>query len=92
MTKSQKEQLTERFQLKVTIGRREDWETAVKEADGALKLSNEGRLQEIEPKIEFYTKKIGSSRPFEENRKFRFAFSDAQRRIRPSSESVGQQS
>jgi hypothetical protein len=58
-TKSQKEQLTERFQLKVTIGRREDWETAVREADEANKLTNETRVQEIEPKVQFYTTKLG---------------------------------
>ncbi|CAF2533376.1 unnamed protein product [Rotaria sp. Silwood2] len=56
-TKSQKEQLTERFQLKVTIGRREDWEMAVREADEAIKQTNEKRLEEIEPKIHFYTKR-----------------------------------
>ncbi|CAF3025035.1 unnamed protein product [Rotaria sp. Silwood2] len=57
-TKSQKEQLTERFQLKVTIGRREDWEMAVREADEALKQTSETRLEEIEPKIQFYTSKL----------------------------------
>ncbi|CAF0744716.1 unnamed protein product [Rotaria sordida] len=57
-TKSQKEQLTERFQLKVTIGRREDWEMAVREADEAIKQTNEKRLQEIEPKVHFYTKRL----------------------------------
>jgi hypothetical protein len=57
-TKSQKEQLTERFQLKVTIGRREDWEMAVREADEALKQTSETRLQEIEPKVQFYTNKL----------------------------------
>ncbi|UJR37681.1 hypothetical protein I4U23_030376 [Adineta vaga] len=59
-TKSQKEQLTERFQLKVTIGRREDWESAVREADDAIKQTSEKRLENIEPKIHFYTKKIGT--------------------------------
>lgn len=58
-TKSQKEQLTERFQLKVTISRREDWELAVREADGALKQSSETRLQEIDPKVQFFTTKSG---------------------------------
>jgi len=57
-TKSQKEQLTERFQLKVTIGRREDWEMAVREADEALKQTSEIRLQEIDPKVQFYTNKV----------------------------------
>ncbi|CAF1261535.1 unnamed protein product [Rotaria sp. Silwood1] len=57
-TKSQKEQLTERFQLKVTIGRREDWEMAVREADEAIKQTNEKRLEEIEPKVHFYTKRL----------------------------------
>ncbi|CAF1347847.1 unnamed protein product [Adineta steineri] len=57
-TKSQKEQLTERFQLKVTIGRREDWESAVREADAALKQTSETRLTEIEPKVQFYTNKL----------------------------------
>ena len=61
-TKSQKEQLTERFQLKVTIGRREDWEKAVREADDALKQTSEKRLQEIDPKIRFYTKKLAPSK------------------------------
>ncbi|CAF1370201.1 unnamed protein product [Rotaria magnacalcarata] len=55
--KSQKEQLTERFQLKVTIGRREDWETAVREADDAIKQTSEKRLQNIESKVQFYSKK-----------------------------------
>ena len=58
-TKSQKEQLTERFQLKVTIGRREDWESAVREADGALKKLGDARVREIESKIESYTKRSG---------------------------------
>ncbi|CAF1185720.1 unnamed protein product [Adineta ricciae] len=59
-TKSQKEQLTERFQLKVTIGRREDWESAVREADDAIKQTSEKRLENIEPKIQFYTNKMGT--------------------------------
>jgi hypothetical protein len=58
-TKSQKEQLTERFQLKVTISRREDWEMAVREADESLKQTSETRLEEIEPKVQFYTTKLG---------------------------------
>ncbi|CAF5029289.1 unnamed protein product, partial [Rotaria socialis] len=57
-TKSQKEQLTERFQLKVTIGRREDWEMAVREADETIKQTSETRLEGIEPKLQFYTSKI----------------------------------
>jgi hypothetical protein len=57
-TKSQKEQLTERFQLKVTISRREDWEMAVREADESLKQTSETRLEEIEPKVQFYTTKL----------------------------------
>ncbi|CAF0924621.1 unnamed protein product [Adineta steineri] len=57
-TKSQKEQLTERFQLKVTIGRREDWELAVREADDSLKQTSETRLEEIDPKVQFYTTKL----------------------------------
>jgi hypothetical protein len=61
-TKSQKEQLTERFQLKVTIGRREDWEMAVREADEALKQTSEKRLQDIDPKVQFYTSKLVSSK------------------------------
>jgi hypothetical protein len=61
-TKSQKEQLTERFQLKVTIGRREDWEMAVREADDALKQTSETRLQEIDPKVQFYTNKLVPSK------------------------------
>jgi hypothetical protein len=59
LTKSQKEQLTERFQLKVTISRREDWEMAVREADESLKQTSETRLEEIEPKVQFYTTKLG---------------------------------
>lgn len=62
VTKSQKEQLTERFQLKVTIGRREDWESAVREADNALKQTSEKRLENIEPKIQFYTDKFVASK------------------------------
>jgi hypothetical protein len=62
VTKSQKEQLTERFQLKVTIGRREDWEMAVREADEALKQTSEKRLQDIDPKVQFYTNKLVSSK------------------------------
>ncbi|CAF0917537.1 unnamed protein product [Didymodactylos carnosus] len=58
-TKSMKEQLTERFQLKITIGRRDDWEMAVSEANDALNQSAEQRLQEMEPKFDFYTQKIG---------------------------------
>ena len=61
VTKSQKEQLTERFQLKVTIGRREDWEMAVREADAASKQTSETRLEEIDPKVQFYTSKLGTS-------------------------------
>ena len=61
LTKSQKEQLTERFQLKVTIGRREDWEMAVREADAASKQSSETRLEQIDPKVQFYTTKLGKS-------------------------------
>ncbi|CAM4802181.1 unnamed protein product [Rotaria magnacalcarata] len=61
-TKSQKEQLTERFQLKVTIGRREDWEMAVREADETIKQTSETRLEEIEPKVQFYTSKITTSK------------------------------
>lgn len=68
-TKSQKEQLTERFQLKVTIGRREDWEMAVREADGSIKQSSETRLEEIEPKIQFYTSKLSKKNDSECNRK-----------------------
>ena len=59
-TKSQKEQLTERFQLKVTIGRREDWEMAVREADDALKQPSETRIRDTEPKVQFYTNKLGN--------------------------------
>jgi hypothetical protein len=62
VTKSQKEQLTERFQLKVTISRREDWETAVRDADESLKQTSETRLEEIEPKIQFYTSKLAPSK------------------------------
>lgn len=62
VTKSQKEQLTERFQLKVTIGRREDWEMAVREADESLKQTSEKRLENIEPKIQFYTNKLAPSK------------------------------
>jgi hypothetical protein len=58
LTKPQKQQLTERFQLKVTISRREDWEQAVREADESLKHISETRLEEIEPKVQFYTTKI----------------------------------
>ena len=36
-TKSQKEKLAERFQLKVALTRREHWERAVEEADNAMK-------------------------------------------------------
>jgi hypothetical protein len=39
MTKSAKEKLAERFQLKVALSRRENWELAVKEADSAMKKS-----------------------------------------------------
>jgi hypothetical protein len=59
MTKSQKEQLTERFQLKVTMSRREDWELAVREADEAVKQIASTRLKGIEPKLEFYMAKLG---------------------------------
>jgi hypothetical protein len=45
--------------LKVTIGRREDWEMAVREADDSIKQTSETRLEEIEPKVQFYTKKLG---------------------------------
>ncbi len=45
--------------MKVTIGRREDWEMAVREADEALKQTSETRLEEIEPKVQFYTVKLG---------------------------------
>ena len=62
MTKSQKEQLTERFQLKVTISRREDWELAVREADQAVKQTSETRLEEIDPKVQFYTSKTGMNK------------------------------
>ena len=62
VTKSQKEQLTERFQLKVTIGRREDWEMAVREADESLKQTSEKRLEDIEPKIVYYTNKLAPSK------------------------------
>ena len=58
LTKSQKEQLMERFQLKVTISRRDDWEMAVREADESLKQTSETRLENIEPKVLFYTKKF----------------------------------
>ena len=61
VTKNQKEQLTERFQLKVTMSRREDWESAVKEADLALSQTSEKRLEDIEPKLQFYTSKTTSS-------------------------------
>ena len=63
--KSQKEQLTERFQLKVTISRRDDWELAVRDADAAVKQPSEKRLEDIEPKLQFYTTKLGkwSTRP-----------------------------
>jgi len=61
-TKSQKEQLTERFQLKVTISRREDWEMAVREADESLKQTSETRLEEIDPKVQFYTTKIATAK------------------------------
>lgn len=57
-TKSQKEQLMERFQLKVTMSRRDDWEMAVREADDSLKQSSETRLENIEPKVQFYTAKF----------------------------------
>ena len=62
VAKHQKEHLTERFQLKVTIGRREDWETAVREADEALKQSSEKRLEDIDPKIRAYTNKRNSAK------------------------------
>lgn len=39
VTKSAKEKLAERFQLKVALSRRENWELAVKEADLAMKKS-----------------------------------------------------
>jgi hypothetical protein len=47
--------------LKVTIGRREDWEMAVREADDSLKQTSEKRLQGIEPKVQFYTQKLGKN-------------------------------
>ncbi len=65
LTKPQKQQLTERFQLKVTISRREDWEQAVREADESLKHISETRLEEIEPKVQFYTTKIGMRTSYE---------------------------
>lgn len=61
-TKSQKEQLMERFQLKVTISRREDWEMAVREADESIKQTSETRLEGIEPKVQFYTAKFSRIR------------------------------
>lgn len=45
--------------MKVTIGRREDWESAVREADDALKQNSDKRLGDIESKVNFYTKKHG---------------------------------
>ena len=45
----------------MTIGRREDWELAVREADEALKNVSDKRLQDIDPKLQFYTAKLGKS-------------------------------
>lgn len=63
-TKSQKEQLMERFQLKVTISRREDWEMAVRQADESIKQTSETRLEDIEPKVQFYTAKFSTISSF----------------------------
>jgi hypothetical protein len=89
VTKSQKEQLTERFQLKVTISRREDWETAVRDADESLKQTSETRLEEIEPKVQFYTSKLGMIL-FEKTKirqAFSFCFSCSKRSTRSKIES-----
>jgi hypothetical protein len=44
LTKSAKEKLAERFQLKVALSRREHWERAVREADVAIAKSSSERL------------------------------------------------
>ncbi len=54
MTKSAKEKLAERFQLKVALSRRENWELAVKEADLAMKKS-------ISERKLYFTKKYRSN-------------------------------
>lgn len=66
-TKSHKEQLIERFQLKITMNRRDDWELAVKEADQALSETSDKRLEQIDPKIEFYTAKLKKSANVDES-------------------------
>ncbi len=43
VTKSAKEKLAERYQLKVALSKREQWELAVKDADKALHLTIEER-------------------------------------------------
>jgi hypothetical protein len=46
-TKSGKERLAEKYQLKVTLSKRESWEQAVKEADAALLLEDLNARREI---------------------------------------------
>ena len=57
-TKSQKEKLAERFQLKVALSRRDQWEQAVDEADEALtKKRTDERLQVLHRKLSSDDKK-----------------------------------
>jgi hypothetical protein len=51
-TKSQKEKLAERFQLKVAISRREHWEQAVQEADEAIIKTIDKRRESFSTKLD----------------------------------------
>ena len=70
--KSSKDKLAERFQLKVALNRKQQWEQAVKEADQLLK-------QSLQDRHEFFTKKLSSNQSwidffFQIKRKFIFKF------------------
>jgi len=69
--------------LKVTIGRREDWEMAVREADEALKQTSETRLEEIEPKVQFYTVKLGMTHFYEKINLITFSFVQLLQKVNP---------
>jgi len=69
--------------LKVTIGRREDWEMAVREADEALKQTSETRLEEIEPKVQFYTVKLGMIHLYEKINLITFSFVQLLQKVNP---------
>jgi hypothetical protein len=63
-TKSQKEKLAERFQLKVALTRRDHWERAVQEADEALSK------RKAERKQYFYDKTIVSNSTLRKSKNF----------------------